>query len=110
MSNNFDNSVKFNLASSVEYSNGGIISKQIIRNDAGNVTLFSFDESQSLSEHTAPYDALLQIIEGKATVTIGGKEQTLAEGEAVIMPADIPHALKAETKLKMILTMIKGKQ
>ena len=105
--NTFNKSEKFDLNSSIEYSNGGIISKQIVRNDAGNVTLFSFDKGQSLSEHTAPYDALLQVIEGEADVIIDGNSKLLKAGEAIIMPANVPHALKAVTQFKMMLTMIK---
>ncbi|MDR1896265.1 MAG: cupin domain-containing protein [Prevotellaceae bacterium] len=104
----FEKSVKFGLASSIEYSPQGIISRQIVRNNAGKVTLFSFDEGQSLSEHTAPVDEIIQVLEGEANVIINGRENILTAGEAMIMPADIPHALKAVTKIKVILITIKG--
>jgi quercetin dioxygenase-like cupin family protein len=104
----FEKSVKFELVSSIEYSPSGIISKQIVRNDAGKVTLFSFDEGQSLSEHTSSFDEIIQIIEGEANVIINGKENSVHSGEAVIMPANVPHALKAVKKFKMILITIKG--
>lgn len=79
-----------------------------MRNNVGNVTLFSFDEGQSLSEHTASFDELIQVLEGEANVIINGKENILTAGEAIIMPANMPHALKAVKKFKMILISIKG--
>jgi quercetin dioxygenase-like cupin family protein len=103
----FEKSVKFELAKSLEYSREGIISRQIVRNNAGRVTLFSFDAGQSLSEHTAPFDEIIQVLEGEANVIIGGKENILTAGEAVIMPANVSHALKAVKKFKMILITIK---
>jgi len=103
----FNKSVKFNLVSAIEYSEEGIISKQISRNDSGNVTLFSFDKNQVLSEHTAPCDAIIQILEGEANIIIDGQENNLKAGEAIIMPANISHAVKAVEQFKMILTMIK---
>jgi quercetin dioxygenase-like cupin family protein len=78
-----------------------------VRNEVGNVTLFSFDEGQSLSEHTASFDEVIQVLEGEANVIINGKDNILTAGEAIIMPADIPHALKAVKRLKMILISIK---
>ncbi len=98
----------FNLSQQIEYSEGGIISKQVLKNQAGNVTLFSFDRGQGLSEHTAPFDALVQIIDGKAGVTIGGTPHALEAGQIIIMPANITHAVYATEKFKMLLTMIKG--
>ncbi|MDL2215095.1 cupin domain-containing protein, partial [Dysgonomonas sp. OttesenSCG-928-M03] len=85
-----------------------VVSKQILKNDAGNITLFSFDKGQGLSEHTAPFDAMVQVIDGEVEITIGGSLILLKQGESVIMPANIPHALFAIHKFKMILTMIKG--
>lgn len=98
----------FNLSQQIEYSEGGIISKQILKNQAGNVTLFSFDKAQGLSEHAAPFDALVQIIDGKAEITIGGIPHLLETGQIIIMPANIPHAVLATERFKMVLTMIKG--
>jgi quercetin dioxygenase-like cupin family protein len=103
-----EKSVKFELAKSIEYSREGIISRQIIINNAGRVTLFSFDERQSLSEHTSLFDEIIQVLEGEANVIIDGKANILRAGEAVIMPANVPHALKAVKKFKMILITIKG--
>ncbi len=98
----------FNLAQQVEYSAGGIISKQVLKNSAGNVTLFSFDQGQGLSEHTAPFDALVQVVDGLAEITIGGVPHALQTGEIIIMPANVPHAVYATERFKMLLTMIKG--
>lgn len=97
-----------NLSNRIEYSEGGVISKQVLKNDAGNITLFSFDKGQGLSEHTAPFDAMVQILDGKAQITIGNNALFLQAGESVIMPANVPHALHAAEKFKMLLTMIKG--
>lgn len=101
-------SAKFGMAASIEYSPDGIISRQIVRTNVGNVTLFSFDKGQSLSEHTASFDEIIQVLEGEANVIINGTENILTAGEAIIMPADIPHALKAVKRFKMILISIKG--
>jgi len=92
---------------SVEYSENGIISKRILEKKAGNVSLFSFDKGQKLSEHTAPFDALIQILEGEAEILIAQKPYHLKKGESIIMPATIPHAVNAIEKFKMLLTMIK---
>lgn len=96
------------LADMIEYSDGGVISKQVLKNEAGNITLFSFDRGEGLSEHTAPFDALVQILDGEAEVTLGGKVLRLLKGEAVIMPAGVHHALHAAERFKMLLTMIRG--
>ena len=103
----FESGRKYNLKSSVEISEGGIVSKQFIKNKGGNITLFGFDKGQGLSEHTAPFDAVVQIIEGKAEVSIDGKKQILEEGELINMPANIPHALHAPEAFKMCLIMLK---
>jgi quercetin dioxygenase-like cupin family protein len=92
----------------IEYSQGGVISKQVIKAQTGNVTLFSFDAGQGLSEHSAPFDALVQIIEGNARITIGGEPFELIANQSIIMPANIPHALHAISAFKMILTMIRS--
>lgn len=97
-----------NLQKLVEYSTDSIVSKTILDKKAGTITLFAFDKGQKLSEHTAPYDAVVQIIEGKARLTIGGKDIEVAIGQIIIMPANIPHALAAEEKFKMLLTMIRA--
>lgn len=97
-----------NMTDMVDYSEGGVVSKQVLKNEAGNITLFSFDEGQGLNEHTAPFDAVVQIIDGEVEVKIGSKLLKLIVGQSVIMPANIPHALHAVKKFKMLLTMIKG--
>jgi quercetin dioxygenase-like cupin family protein len=90
----------------VTYEKGAIVSRQIIQKQSG-VTLFAFDKDQGLSEHTAPFDALVEVLDGKVLITIAGKPLTVKAGESVIMPANKPHALKALTKMKMLLTMIR---
>jgi quercetin dioxygenase-like cupin family protein len=97
-----------NLAEMVNYQEGSVVSRQITKAEAGNVTLFAFDTDQGLSEHTAPFDALVHIIEGEADVTISGQPFRLNAGAAIIMPADEPHALRAVQKFKMLLTMIRA--
>lgn len=106
--NLFEKGVILNMAEMVEYSKGGVISKQILKNNAGNITLFSFDKGQGLSEHTAPFDAVVEILDGEAEITIDGNPLSLATGQTVIMPANIRHALFAKQQFKMLLTMIKG--
>ena len=96
------------LSDMVAYQEGSVVSRQITKTDAGNVTLFAFDTDQGLSEHTAPYDALVYILEGEAEVTISGKPFILSAGDAIIMPANEPHALRAIKKFKMLLTMIRA--
>ena len=91
------------------YQDGAVVSRQIAKADAGNVTLFAFDKDQGLSEHTAPFDALVYILEGEVQVMISGKPFDLKVGDAIIMPANEPHALKALQRFKMLLTMIKEK-
>ena len=97
-----------NLTGLIEYQAGSVVSRTIIDKKAGTVTLFAFDEGQGLSEHTAPYDALVYILDGEADITISGKPVRLKKGELTIMPADEPHALTAATKFKMLLTMIRS--
>jgi quercetin dioxygenase-like cupin family protein len=97
-----------NLVEMVNYQDGAVVSRQVVKEDAGNVTLFAFDQEQGLSEHTAPYDALAHILEGEAEITISGKPFRLKAGDAIIMPAHEPHALRATQKFKMLLTMIRA--
>lgn len=91
----------------VNYTKGSIVSKILIDKAIGSITLFAFDKDQRLTEHTSPYDAFVQIVDGTAVITIGGKEQELSAGQAVIMPANIPHAVYGKTAFKMLLVMIK---
>ena len=92
----------------IEYLQGSVVSKQVIKNKAGNVTLFAFDEGEGLSEHTAPFDALVQVLEGNLLIKIGETEHNLSGGDAIIMEANIPHALNAISRIKFMLTMIRG--
>jgi quercetin dioxygenase-like cupin family protein len=96
------------LSGMVEYHLGSIVSRTIIDKPAGTLTLFAFEKGQGLSEHTAPFDAMVYILDGEAEVTISGKPLQLKQGEMVIMPANEPHALRATTRFKMMLTMIKS--
>ena len=96
------------LAGLVEYQDGAIVSKEIIKKSTGTVTLFSFEKGQGLSEHTAPFDALVYILDGKAEIVISGKSSDVLTGQVIIMPANKPHALKAVERFKMMLVMIKA--
>ena len=95
------------FAELVTYQEGSVVSRQIIKADAGNVTLFAFDAGQELSEHRAPFDALVHVLEGEAEIRISGQPYTVSAGDAIVMPANEPHAVKAEKKFKMLLTMIR---
>ncbi len=95
------------MADLVAYNDGSVVSRQITKADAGNVTLFAFDKEQELSEHTAPYDALAHVLDGETEIKISGKPFHLKTGDAIIMPAGEPHAVKALTRFKMLLTMIR---
>jgi quercetin dioxygenase-like cupin family protein len=97
-----------NLSSLVDYQTGSVVSRQITKSDVGNVTLFAFDVGQELSEHTVPYDALVHVLDGQAEVRISGKPFLLSSGDAILMPANEPHALKAVQRFKMLLTMIRA--
>jgi quercetin dioxygenase-like cupin family protein len=100
--------IPFNLEKYVNYADDSVVSKTLLKKEIGNITLFSFDSGQGLSEHTAPFDAVVYILDGKSEITIGEKTQTVNSGEMLIMPANIPHALHAEEKFKMLLVMIRG--
>jgi quercetin dioxygenase-like cupin family protein len=95
------------MADLASYQEGSVVSRQITKDDAGNVTLFAFDEGQELSEHTAPFDALVHVLDGQVEVKISSRPFELKTGDAIIMPANEPHALKAITRFKMLLTMIR---
>lgn len=96
-----------NVLTLLQYQESAIVSRVLLKEKTGNVTVFAFDKDQELSEHTTPFDAMVQVIDGKAQVIIDGESHTLSTGEMTIMPANIPHALYADEKFKMILTMIK---
>jgi len=113
MKNNSENARELvaqaaSLIDLIGYQEGSVVSRTIIDKKAGTVTLFAFDEGQGLSEHTAPYDALVYILDGEANVVISGRPIRLKEGEMTIMPANKPHALTAVTRFKMLLTMIRS--
>jgi quercetin dioxygenase-like cupin family protein len=97
-----------NLEGLIDYHAGSVVSRTIIDKKTGTVTLFAFDENQGLSEHTAPFDAMVYVVEGEVDVTIAGKLISLKKGELTIMPANQPHALTAKSRFKMLLTMIKS--
>jgi len=99
--------MKTNLTTDLSYQNGSIVSKTILKNDGGNITLFAFDAGQALSEHTAPFDALLLCSDGNLIVTIDAAEHTLHRDEFIILPAGIPHAVHAIDRSKFLLVMIK---
>ncbi|MCA0153132.1 cupin domain-containing protein [Winogradskyella vincentii] len=96
------------LKTSIEYAQGATVSKIVTKNNCGSTTLFSFDKGQNLSEHTAPFDAIAIILDGKCKISIAGKSNTLTEGQMIVMPANIPHALEAIEAFKMMLVMLKA--
>ncbi len=95
-------------AALVNYKEGSIVSREILKKPTGSVTLFAFDEGQGLSEHTVPFDALVQVIDGEAEITVAGKPHRVGSGEMILMPAHQPHALKALKRYKMVLTRIRS--
>ncbi len=105
---NFNHSTIINFKKDIEYASNSVVSKRVLEQKTGNITLFSFDKGQKLSEHSAPFDAMVQVVEGKVEITIDQKPYIVEEGQTIIMPANIPHALLAVEKFKMLLTMIKG--
>ena len=105
--NEFPKGKQFRFDKEVDYANGGIVSKNVLKRPTGNISVFAFDKGEGLSEHTAPFDAMVQVLEGKAKITIGGEPNMLEAGETIIMPANISHALLATERFKMLLTMIK---
>lgn len=98
---------KEKLVEAIKLQSQSIVSKQIIKKPNGNITLFAFDKDESLTEHTSPYEALVQIVKGKMQITIGGKPFQVEEGEIILLPPDIPHGLVALEETIMLLTMIK---
>ena len=96
-----------NLKELVQYQDGTVASRMIVSNKSGSITLFSFDEDEGLSEHTAPFDAVVTILDGECEVWVAGETNMMKEGDTIIFPANVPHALSAVTKFKMMLTMIK---
>jgi quercetin dioxygenase-like cupin family protein len=105
---NFSHSTKINFKKDISYAENSVVSKRVLEKTTGNISLFAFDKGQRLSEHSAPFDAIVQVVEGTVEITIDKKPYQLNEGETIIMPANIPHAVYATEKFKMLLTMIKG--
>ena len=102
-----ETSSKEMLIDAIGYQNGSIVSKQILKNPNGNITLFAFDKDESLTEHTSPYEAVVYMVDGEMEIKIGGNPYNIKAGEILVMPPNIPHGLKATVKSKMLLTMIK---
>jgi len=98
----------FGAATLVDYQPGSVVSREILKKTTGKVTVFAFDAEEGLSEHTSPFDALVQVLEGEAQITIAGQPHRVAAGELILMPANQPHALKALKRFKMILVMIRS--
>ena len=96
-----------NLADLVAYQEGSVVSRTLIDKPTGTVTMFAFDAGQGLSEHTAPFDAMVTILDGEAEVSIGGEPHAVSHGEMIIMPADVPHALRAHQRFKMLLVLVR---
>ena len=99
---------KVDLASLVPYQGGSVVSRTLVEDRAGTVTLFAFDEGQGLSEHTSPYAALLHVLQGEALVTVAGRDSRVTAGEAILLPAGQPHAVRAPSRFKMLLTMVRS--
>jgi quercetin dioxygenase-like cupin family protein len=95
------------LGNLIDYQTGATVSRTLVDRETATLTVFAFDEGESLSEHTAPHDALLQVLEGTATITIDGEDYELEGGESIVMPANVPHAVAADTRFKMFLTMVR---
>jgi quercetin dioxygenase-like cupin family protein len=107
--NEFPKGEKFSYANSIAYADKAVVSKHILKKETGNISLFAFDKGEGLSEHAAPFDAVVYIADGRADIIIDGVSHILETGETIIMPANIPHALKAIERFKMVLTMIRSK-
>ena len=96
------------LADLIQYQDAAVVSRTILKRESGSITVFAFDASQGLSEHTTPYDALVQVLDGEAEIAIAGQPHRVRQGEVILMPANRPHALKAVTRFKMVLTMLRS--
>ena len=96
------------LKENIEYSKGSVVSKTLVEFSVGTITLFAFDAGQGLSEHSAPFDAIVQVVEGEGVFVIGGVEHNLKEGQMITMPANVPHSVRADNEFKMLLTMIRA--
>lgn len=103
-----ENTLPEDLAALVQYQEGSIVSRELLKKNTGTVSLFAFDKGQGLSEHTAPFDALVFIMDGTALITLSGEEHRLSAGQFIIMPAGAPHSLQAPSRFKMMLVMIRS--
>ena len=108
MSKSIENGKPFSPADAVGYADGSVVSKTILKKPSGNITLFSFDAGEGLSEHSSPHEALVHILDGSAEISIAGAAQTVQAGQCIILPGNVPHALKAVERFKMMLVMIKS--
>lgn len=104
----FEKGKVFGVNEMIDYADGGVVSKELIHNDSGSVTLFSFDAGQGLSEHSAPYDALIQVIDGEMELTVEGHKDVIKAGEAFVIPSGAHHSVNAAKRFKMMITMIRG--
>lgn len=100
--------VTLSVGEALDYQPHAVVSRVLLKRPAGNVTLFAFDDGEELSEHTCPYEALLHVLEGSSVVTIGGEPHTVVAGQAIVLPADVPHAVNAPERFKMLLTIIRA--
>jgi len=105
---NVDGAVAMNLSAMTQYQDGAVVSRTLLQDESGTLTVFSFDEGQALSEHTVPFNAFIQVLDGQAEITIGGKPVQVNTGEIVLMPGGISHRVKAVKRFKMLLTMFKA--
>lgn len=108
MSKQIEMSEIFSPVNHIEYAANSVVSKTILKNPAGNISLFAFDAGEGLAEHSSPHEALVQVVDGKAEITIGENTVIVESGQCIVLPANIPHSLKANEKFKMMLTMIKN--
>ncbi len=108
--NEFEKARAINLSESVEYSDGGIVSKTVLKRETGNISVFSFDRGEGLTEHTSPFDAVIVGIDGQGEIIIDGKPNIVKAGQIIIMPRNVPHAVNAAEKFKMMLIMIRSKE
>jgi quercetin dioxygenase-like cupin family protein len=104
----FEKATAFDLTQSIDYTDNATVSKMVLKKQTGNITLFAFDAGQGLSEHSAPFDAFVLVTEGKGRIIIDKKDHDLSAGKFIVMPANIPHAVQALEKFKMMLVMVKG--
>jgi quercetin dioxygenase-like cupin family protein len=105
--NEFQSAEVMTLQTSIDYANNAVVSKMVLKKPNGHVTLFAFDAGEELSEHTSPYDALVQVVDGTAEILIFGQSFIVNTGESIILPGNVPHAVKANERFKMLLTMVK---